>query len=488
MNLAQALRVTPQTRLGMVGAGGKTSALFQTARALLQPDLEGSSTVLVSVTTHLAYDQIKQADRHFFVRSLEDLLKLEKNLPAGLVLITGPRSPLKDHPNRVTGLGTDIIARLLAIANERRFPLLIEADGSKRLPLKAPAEYEPALPDFVNQVVVVAGLSGLGKPLNSQWVHRPERFAALTGLSPEALVSDQALVKVLLHPEGGLRNIPIGARRVALLNQADTPKLRSIARQMATQLLTAYDSVAIASLNLNPPLNGEISNQAGPGIQQSRIYAVHEPVAGIVLAAGGSSRFGQTKQLLPWQGQPLVRHVTQLALQAGLSPVIVVAGQALDQIREILKDLPAIVVHNPGWEAGQSTSVRAGLNTLPRPVGAAIFLLSDQPRVTPDLLQKLVETHAHSLATIVAPQVDGRPANPVLFDQMTFPDFANIRGDLGGRQLFSKYPISWVPWHDGTILLDIDTPEDYQRLLETGYTTYANTSQSNPQNRSHRGR
>jgi molybdenum cofactor cytidylyltransferase len=133
-----------------------------------------------------------------------------------------------------------------------------------------------------------------------------------------------------------------------------------------------------------------------------------------------------------------------------------------------LKDLPAIVVHNPGWEAGQSTSVRAGLNTLPRPVGAAIFLLSDQPRVTPDLLQKLVETHAHSLATIVAPQVDGRPANPVLFDQMTFPDFANIRGDLGGRQLFSKYPISWVPWHDGTILLDIDTPEDYQRLLETG--------------------
>jgi molybdenum cofactor cytidylyltransferase len=92
-------------------------------------------------------------------------------------------------------------------------------------------------------------------------------------------------------------------------------------------------------------------------------------------------------------------------------------------------------------------------------------LLVDQPQIPADLLRALVDTHASSLAPIVAPMVDGRRGNPVLFDRVTFPDFAGIEGDVGGRAVFSKHPVAWLPWLDASAALDVDTPADYQRLL-----------------------
>jgi len=91
-------------------------------------------------------------------------------------------------------------------------------------------------------------------------------------------------------------------------------------------------------------------------------------------------------------------------------------------------------------------------------------LLADQPQVTPGVLRALVERHSLDLSRIVAPQVRGRRANPVLFDRNTFPDLLALTGDLGGRGIFSKYPVTTLPWHDESLLLDVDTPEDYKRL------------------------
>jgi molybdenum cofactor cytidylyltransferase len=74
--------------------------------------------------------------------------------------------------------------------------------------------------------------------------------------------------------------------------------------------------------------------------------------------------------------------------------------------------------------------------------------------------------HCGSLAPIIAPLVSGQRSNPVLFDRDTFGDLLALEGDQGGRALFSRYPVQWLPWHDVNLLLDIDTPEDYQRLTE----------------------
>jgi molybdenum cofactor cytidylyltransferase len=81
------------------------------------------------------------------------------------------------------------------------------------------------------------------------------------------------------------------------------------------------------------------------------------------------------------------------------------------------------------------------------------------------LLRSLVDLHASTLAPLAAPMVDGRRANPVLFDRRTFPDLLALEGDTGGRSLFSKYQPVWLPWLDSSLVLDVDTQEDYERLL-----------------------
>jgi molybdenum cofactor cytidylyltransferase len=442
MNLSQSLRLSSTPRLAFVGAGGKTTALFRLAR-------EYHSPVLVTTTTHLSQEQVRLGDQHYTITSPEQIARLQPHDIQGVCVFTGP----PDGSGRLTGLPGPIMENLLRLADALSVPLLIEADGSRQLPVKAPASHEPVIPTFVDTVVVVAGLSALGKPLSSQVVHRPEEFARLSGLSSGEPIDPAALRRVLVHADGGLKGIPPGARRILLLNQADTDALQSQAHAMLLQrlgqpgLFPAYQAVLIASLI------------------QEQIFAVHDPVAGILLAAGGASRFGAPKQLLSYQGMPLVRRVAQVALASGVSPVIVVSGAYTPEISQALADLKVVLLHNPDWQAGQSTSVKVGVNALPSEAGSVIFFLADQPFVDESLVRALVEAHAQSLAPIVAPLVDGRRSNPVLFDRQTWGDFLSLTGDLGGRALFSRYPATWVPWHDPRLLLDIDTPEDYQRLI-----------------------
>lgn len=98
-------------------------------------------------------------------------------------------------------------------------------------------------------------------------------------------------------------------------------------------------------------------------------------------------------------------------------------------------------------------------------MGAAIFLLADQPQVTTSILRALIEKHAEGLHPIVAPMVMDRRANPVLFDRVTFRDLESIEGDVGGRAIFHKHRVEYLPWHDDRLLLDVDTPEMYRRLI-----------------------
>ena len=444
MELRQAFRISNCPRLAMVGAGGKTTTLFHLAREMDAP-------VVVAATTHLALEQLHLADQHFVLQKFEDTNRLDSITLSGVILLTGSL-----EGERTQGLSDEIMAWLDQFCGYHSLPLLIEADGSRQRPLKAPASYEPPIPMFVDTVVVAAGLSGVGQPLTSEWVHRHERFAELSGLAVGEIITPAALARVLTHLEGGLKNIPPAARRVALLNQADTPERQAIAQQIAKKIIPEFTSVVVGKFDLQTgkPANVEIC-------------AVHEPIAGIVLAGGAAARYGEPKQLLPWRGRPLVWHVAKRALSAGLSPVVVVGGAYTAPLRAAVADLPVIFVDNPKWAEGQSTSVRAGLGAVSSQGGGVIFLLADQPQVPEMLIRTLVEVHAQSRASIVSPLVKGQRANPVLFDRSTLGDFLQLRGDVGGRKLFSKYPVEWVPWHDELPILDIDTPEDYQRLLDT---------------------
>ena len=461
MQLIEAVRITQNTFMAFVGAGGKTTAMFKAARELSTGQDRNISrkTVFVSTTTHLGAWQAGIADQAICVNSLPEISKLEKNLPTGVTLLIG-----EETNNRLSGLSADILEKVRRIAEERNVPLLVEADGAQSCPLKAPGEHEPAIPEFSKHVVVVAGLSGIGKQLSREWVHRPEIFAELSGMNLGDEITIEAMVKVLRNNEGGLKNIPITAHRVLLLNQADTVSLQAQARSISDQLLNDYPLSIISSLG--KPKTVGTQNTDKTAESQVEIFAVVENIAGIILAAGGSSRFGEPKQLLLWKGQPLIRHVVLTAMKAGLSPIVVVVGSSGQELEKVILDLPVRIVNNTEWMTGVSSSIRTGVTAVPKDVGGALFLQSDQPQVSQMLIKKIVESHRVTLAPITAPQINGQRGNPVLFDINTFTDLLSLNGDMGGRTLFSHFAVQWVIWHDINQLMDIDTPADYQKFLE----------------------
>ncbi|NLF13987.1 MAG: nucleotidyltransferase family protein [Anaerolineaceae bacterium] len=190
------------------------------------------------------------------------------------------------------------------------------------------------------------------------------------------------------------------------------------------------------------------------------------PVAAVLLAAGGSRRMGQTKQLLPIDGQPMVRRVAQTVCQAGLAQVVAVVGAEGEGVARALADLDLEIVHNQAWQRGMSTSVRAGIEALRPEIEAALLVLADQPGLTLDALKALVEAYRATRAPIVAPYYQGRRGNPVLFARSLFADLGQVEGDQGGRALLVRYErdVARVDLDDAAILLDVDTRQDYEGL------------------------
>jgi molybdenum cofactor cytidylyltransferase len=449
INWTEVMPLLPGSATALVGAGGKTALLRALATAAAPP-------LIVTHTAHLAPGQLDFLPRRVQVSGPADIdaLTLARDERLGIV---GP--PTADGA-RLRGLDAATVARLIERAAAWGAPLLCEADGSRRLPLKAPAAHEPPIPAGSTQVIGVAGVRALGQAATEATIFRVERFCELAGIVSGEVVDAAALGRVLRHPEGGLKGIPAEAARFMVLNGVDGADAAETER-LAWSLLPAYARVAVTAL---APLDGP-----------PRLASLWEPLAGVVLAAGRGARMEgrAVKLLLPFQGEPLVHRAARLALAAGLAPVVVVVGAHGAEIAAALADLPVRLVANPAWESGQASSLRAGIAALPPRVGGTFFLLGDQPLISPALLQGLAARQAHTGAAITLPAVAGRRANPGLFRRAVFPEIARLQGDAGGRQLFERFPPDLFAWDDPRLLWDVDTPEDYARLQRAGSTLEA---------------
>ena len=470
LTLRRALRLTGSEVVAFVGAGGKSTAMFHLAREF--------GRALLTTSTHLGAWQAEQANHNLRF----DEKEIERALAeGGICLVTGG---LETASGKLAGLTLEQLTRLAAIAHEQKILLLVEADGSHGKALKAPAEHEPAIPPFAEVVVICAGLTGLGRPLDAETVQRPQIFGALSGLGAGEIIGAEHLARVLTHPQGGQKNIPAGARRVFLLNQADA--LDDFQLSVVSEQLSA-SSAQPSNRPTEQPKNwitekpdswttGQPSNRTTEqpsnrttilaSLREEKIYAVHEATAGIILAAGAASRFGSPKQLLDYHGQPFVRRVAETALNAGLWPVIVVTGAYAEAVEAALTGLPVQIVRNAGWQEGQAASIRAGVSAAcAAQVGAALFLLADQPQVTPEVIRALVEHHARRLDAVTAPYVFDQRANPVLFDAVTFDALSALSGEQGGRTIFSQFSPRYLAWYDRHLLLDVDTVEAYEEMM-----------------------
>ena len=186
-------------------------------------------------------------------------------------------------------------------------------------------------------------------------------------------------------------------------------------------------------------------------------------VAAIVLAAGRSSRMGGPNKLLAEiGGRPLVRIVTEAALASRAGPVIVVTGHQRERVEAALAGLDVLLVHNPTYADGLSTSLKAGIAATPPAADGVIVCLGDMPQVDARLIDRLLAAFDPERGALaVVPTLAGKRSNPVVWSRRFFPDLSALAGDVGARGLIASYPeaVAEVAMADDAALIDIDTPD-----------------------------
>ncbi len=228
--LLDALGLRDCRLVSLVGAGGKTNLMF----ALARETVAAGGRALVTTTTKIAADENGSWPGFAAETADEFLDRAGAMLPAAGAVVAWS-GETADGARRI-GPAPGVIDEIAAAGWFDR--IIVEADGSKRLPLKVPAGHEPVVPAASDALVMVAGLNGLGRPLDEDHVFRPGLWSELTGLAPGEMVTPDSLARAVVHPEGLSKCCPPGASLVLFLNRADAPQRARAAERVIELMAT----------------------------------------------------------------------------------------------------------------------------------------------------------------------------------------------------------------------------------------------------------
>ncbi|MEZ4706390.1 MAG: selenium cofactor biosynthesis protein YqeC [Caldilineaceae bacterium] len=466
--------------VAFVGGGGKSSALFGLANAIVAR----GHRVITTSTTHLSAAQLAWAPAT--VQITGDQLPLEQIANAlaqhNHCLVIGPsvfhnaetvKTPT-EMGERLKGLPLPMIDELVKQSSQWGISaLLVEADGSKRRPIKAPAAYEPVIPPSTTVLVTVMGLDAVGRPINAEFVHRPELLRQLLDdywpvsrsnivewknfpLGEDEHLTPSMAAYLLQHAKGGAKGLPPQARHIVLLNKAESPVPLVAGRLIGQKLASPAPLCLLGAVGVD---------------KDQPIRERWAPLGIAVLAAGQSRRMGRAKQLVAADGEMMAVRAARVALNSGAAQVVMVTGAYAAQVEMQLRtalgaDFARLhLIHNPDWAAGQASSVRCAVQNFASHIAAAAIMPVDQPFLSPLLLKRIFQRWrmgAQMVAPVVQKQMRGAPA---LFDRSLWPELAALDGDVGARVVLQRYAhaVSTVD-APAMQLQDIDTPEDLARL------------------------
>jgi molybdenum cofactor cytidylyltransferase len=311
--------------------------------------------------------------------------------------------------------------------------------------------------------------------------------AAEAGLDPilvfgaSAIVDRGDVIPAAIEAAGGQVHhfgMPVDPGNLLLVGSLDGRSVIGVPSCASSPKLNGLDWVLERTLAGLPTTSADLAEMA-PGGLLMEITSRPQPreaigdtaagarpprIAGLILAAGRSTRMGALNKLTEEvAGKPMVRHVADAAAAAGLAGLYVVTGNAPEAVRAALEGIAFEEISNPDFRNGLATSLAAGVRRLMQEddLDGAIILLGDMPLVTAGLIQRLIAAFAPSEGhAICVPVLDGKRGNPILWSARFFPDMAGIQGDTGAKHLLGENAewIAEVPVDDPAIFRDIDTP------------------------------
>ena len=191
-------------------------------------------------------------------------------------------------------------------------------------------------------------------------------------------------------------------------------------------------------------------------------------ICAVVLAAGLSRRMGAQKLLLPFGGKTVISHIVDQLLTSTVDEVHVVVGHQAERISAELSDRAVSIVENPNYKSGMLSSVRCGLQNLPEDCRAVMVVLGDQPSITTELIDKMLQSFATTEKSILVPLHKHKRGHPILFSSHYSDEIMMQYDDVGLRGLLHSHSddVFELDVTTSSVLFDMDYPEDYQRELD----------------------
>ena len=194
-------------------------------------------------------------------------------------------------------------------------------------------------------------------------------------------------------------------------------------------------------------------------------------IAVLVLAAGGSRRMGKPKQLLNWNGKPLLQHTIDQALNSDCDKVLVVMGADYELIKSKINTDGITILKHLNWEIGLGSSIAFGIDYTKNSLSAidgVLITLADQPFVDSNYLNQMIETYRLNEAKIVASLYPNNKLGvPAIFNKIFFDELTQLNADKGAKEILSKYSDKLLSLDASSLVVDLDTMEDYEKLLQS---------------------
>ncbi len=185
----------------------------------------------------------------------------------------------------------------------------------------------------------------------------------------------------------------------------------------------------------------------------------------LILAAGGSNRLGEPKQLLPLAGSTLLNRTINEAKGSNADQVVAVLGARHKEVASSMEGMQVNVLFNEHWEKGMGSSLKTGIQAL-QDLDAVIVAVCDQPFISADIFNHLIKEWETGTHTIVASSYQGTIGVPALFDKSEFPNLLKVADESGAKPLLFQKPVSTIPFEQGNV--DIDTRTDWEDYLRSG--------------------
>lgn len=447
MLLHEGLGVQRGDMVAFVGAGGKTSTLTRLGHELRT---QLGWRVLATTTTRIGKAELKRFPFAIALTDVETSQGLSAYLQEyGFVFLYS-----HEENDKIIGIDPEVISSLVDRLDSDA--ILIEADGARRRPLKAPYSHEPVIPTEASLVVVVAGLDAIGQPFDEETVYNLQKISEIYGFVENTPIQPAWVAQTLRHPDLGLKDVPPRARVVALLNKVERHAIyRKQARTIAQQILQEkrIQNVAI----------GRVKSRRNP------IKEVQSRVGAIILAGGLSSRMGQSKPLLPWGEKTVIETIVERLTPFEFADLLVVTGYRHVDVEAAIKNTAARPVFNDRYASGEMlSSFKTGLQALDSSIGACLIFLGDQPQISPKLVHRILQGYATGRGFIVAPSHMNRRGHPILIDRRHWRELLDLSDGKAPRDVINRYndEIAYILTDDANILNDMDTPEEYRAALK----------------------